>query len=111
MEITRSTGALGAQAAAALRKTAYDVEADTKSTIVSMDAVDTGNMMNSVSTDFQGTGSFGSMTAEIGPTVDYALYVHDGTSRVAPRPFMDAPFTRNSEKLVQAFEQIAGDFL
>ena len=30
-----------------------------------------------------------SLTASIGPTAKYAVFVHEGTSRIAPNPFMD----------------------
>lgn len=107
VEITRSTGALGAKAAAALRKTAYDIEADAKI----LAPVDTGNLMNSISTSITGSGSFGSMTAEIGPTAEYGGFVENGTSVHAPQPYMGPAFDRRSPGLVAAFEQIAKDFL
>lgn len=108
-ELDAANARLGSLATAVVTKTAYDVEADTKSTIISMDAVDTGAMLNSVSTDITTGGS--SVESETGPTVEYAIYVHDGTSVVAPRPFMQGPFERHSAKLVEAFEQMDGGLL
>lgn len=45
-------------------------------------AVDTGTMLNSVSAESQGTD-----TILIGPTVDYAVFVANGTSKMQARPF------------------------
>lgn len=53
-----------------------------KREIQNMHAVDTSAMLNS--TEAQ---SVGSSTYLIGPTVDYAIYVALGTSRIAARPF------------------------
>ena len=107
VEIGSATGTLGAKAAVALRKTAYDIEADAKA----LAPVDTGTLMNSISTSVTGDGRFGSMVAEIGPTVDYAGFVEHGTSRMAPQPYMRPAFDRRAPGLEKAFEQLAGDIL
>lgn len=94
---TRVAGAgtrIGAVGSAILRKTALDIEADGKMLVEAYDAVDTGDMMNSISTSFTGDGRSGHMAAEIGPTVEYAVFVHDGTSVMAGRPYMTDAFER-----------------
>lgn len=53
-----------------------------KKEIQNMHAVDTGTMLNSVSIE-----SEGSTTVLIGPTVDYAHFVANGTRYVSARPF------------------------
>lgn len=45
-------------------------------------AVDTGTMLNSTTAEYSGRDEY-----LIGPTVDYAVFVALGTSRVAARPF------------------------
>lgn len=106
-ELATQSGTLGARASAAVRKTAYDIEADAKA----LAPVDTGALKNSISTDLEGDGRNASMTAEIGPTVDYAIFQEYGTSRTAPQPFMRPAFDRRAPGLAAAFEQIAGEIL
>lgn len=53
-----------------------------KRQIQAMHAVDTGTMLNSTTAE-----KVGDKTYLIGPTVDYAVYVALGTSRMAARPF------------------------
>lgn len=100
-------GRVGARASAAFRKTVYDIEADMKALIVSYDAVDTGNMLNSVSSQISGDGRRGSIAAEIGPTADYAIYVHEGTSVMPGRPFAGDAFDRRVPGYLEALAKIA----
>lgn len=100
-------GRVGARAAAALRKTAYDIEADAKMLIEAYDAVDSGDLMNSVSTSITGDGRTGSMTVEVGPTVEYGLYVHEGTSVMPGRPFLGDAWDRRVPLYTQALAKIA----
>jgi phage gpG-like protein len=72
---------VGVRGAAALRKTAHDIEATGKA----FAPVDTGNLRNSITTDFAGDGRSAEMSAEIGPTVSYAPFQEYGTSRIAPQ--------------------------
>lgn len=105
--IETGAGRVGAQASAVLRKTALDIEADGKMLVEAYDAVDTGDMMNSISTSFEGDGRNGTMAAEIGPTVEYAVYVHDGTSVLPGRPFMADAFDRRIPGYTEALAQVA----
>lgn len=98
---------VGARASAAFRKTIHDIEADAKMLIEAYDAVDTGDMMNSTSSTIAGDGRFGEMTGEVGPTVDYGIYVHNGTSVMPGRPFLDDAFDRREPLLAQALAKIA----
>lgn len=67
-----------------VKKTASDIEASAKI----FAPVDTGNLMNSISTEVDG------LKAEIGPTAHYGGYVEDGTRnkdespRTPAQPFM-----------------------
>lgn len=105
--LTTASGRVGAQAAAALKKTAYDIEADAKALIISLGAVDTGNLLNSVTTSISGDGRHGSMTAEVGPTAEYGIYVHEGTSRMGARPFLTTAFDSRAPLLEKAIAQLA----
>lgn len=53
-----------------------------KREIQAVHAVDTGTMLNSVTSERSGEHEY-----EVGPTVDYATYVALGTSRMPARPF------------------------
>lgn len=71
-------------AEAVVSKTAHDIEATAKV----FAPVDTGNLENSISTDVNG------LTALIGPTAEYGMYVEAGTHnedesvRMAAQPYM-----------------------
>lgn len=87
----RSNGArVGAAGSKVLRKTAFDIEADAKI----LAPVDTGNLMNSISTVVTGDGRFGEMEAVITAEADYAAYVEFGTSTQPGQPFMVPAFER-----------------
>lgn len=100
-------GRVGIKAAAALRKTAFDIEADAKMLIEAYDAVDTGDLMNSVSTSITGDGRTGTMSVEVGPTVEYGLYVHEGTSVMPGRPFLGDAWDRRVPGYTAALAAIA----
>lgn len=101
VELGRAPAKIVKPASAAIRKTAYDIERDAKA----FAPVDTGNLRNSISTDARG------LYAEIGPTAEYAEYVEEGTSVMAPRAFMGPAYDRHAGELVTALEQIAGNLL
>lgn len=90
-----------AKAGRVVSKTARDIEADAKAIV----AVDTGNLKNSIGSDID------ALSAVVGPTADYGLYVEEGTSRMGPQPYMRPAFDGRKEGFVQALEQIVGDFL
>ena len=55
--------------------------------------VDTGHMMRSIFTDV------GKLTASVGPHVFYAPFVHEGTRKMAARPFLKWGLKTASRKL------------
>lgn len=105
--IAASTGRVGAGASAALRRTALAIEADAKA----LAPVDTGDLQNSVSTTITGDGRHGSMTAEIGPTVEYGIYQEFGTSTQAGTPFMGPAYDRQVPGYTAALAKLASDVL
>ena len=62
----------------AVKKSGYQVEAEAKP----VTPFDLGTLQRSIRT------TIGSFKATIKPNTDYADYVHEGTSRMAPRPYM-----------------------
>ncbi|CAI9417364.1 HK97-gp10 family putative phage morphogenesis protein [Nocardioides sp. T2.26MG-1] len=97
VRITAAGPAAHAQAQAALGHTAYAIQGDAQL----IAPVDTGNLVNSISTDIDG------MTAEIGPTADYGIWVELGTSRMAGQPYMAPAFERRVPEYQAALAQIA----
>ncbi len=50
--------------------------------------VDTGHLVSTIGSEFAGDGRYGEMSGTVSATAKYAGYVHDGTSRQAPQPFL-----------------------
>lgn len=96
-------GRIGAAAAAALRKTVLDIEADAKQ----LAPVDTGDLRNSISSDVFGDGRNGAMTAEVGPTVEYGIYQEYGTSTQPGQPFLGPAYDRRIAPYSEALAQLA----
>lgn len=101
-ELRTSSGRIGAQAATALRKVAADTERDAEINA----PVDTGALRNSIGTTITGDGRHGSMTAIVGPTVNYAVYVELGTSRMGAQPFLFPAADRHGPSFLAALTQI-----
>lgn len=68
-------------ARAVVKRTGLRVEAKTKSGLVEMGAVDTGNLLNSYQTH-----EAGALRVEVGTPVEYAEHIEYGTTAMAPRP-------------------------
>lgn len=91
-----------------VRKTAKDIERDAKLKA----PYRTGNLKNSISTgDLRTVGQSGDLSAEIGPTANYGLYLEMGTSRMAPQPFMGPAADRHEGPFAKAFEILAEEAL
>lgn len=101
--IQTAGGRVGAGASAALRATAYGIEADAKA----LAPVDTGNLANSISTTITGDGRNSAMTAEIGPTAEYGIYQEYGTSTQPGTPFMGPAGDRRLPLFTEALAQLA----
>ena len=86
-------------------KTTIDTAADARRNA----PVDTGYLRSSIATEyeFSGDGVVGSVEAG----ANYAAYVENGTSRMAPQPFMRPAFDRNRAKWVRAMEQVGAEVL
>jgi HK97 gp10 family phage protein len=74
--------------------------------------VDTGAMRSSIGTDITGHGEgpgWGT-EAEIGPTVEYAPFVEEGTEFQPPQPFMGPALDAVEPGFVAAIEAILDPF-
>lgn len=105
--LDRESGAVGARAAAVVRKAASDVESTAKSFAV----VDTGFLKNSISWSLTNDGRHMMVEAEIGPTAAYGSYLETGTSTMAPRAFMGPALDRHSGAFAAALAQITAQDL
>jgi HK97 gp10 family phage protein len=80
-----------------------DIEASAKNRV----PVDTGHLKSSIGTsDLGNVGQFGSLSIEIGPTANYGGFVEFGTSRMAPRPYMESAADIHFPLVKQAVKQL-----
>ena len=64
--------------------------------------VRTGNNRRSIHSDVVDGGSV--ISAKIGPSTDYGIYLEFGTRRMAPRPFMRPAFEGNRDNVTAAIK-------
>ncbi|MCL8026314.1 HK97-gp10 family putative phage morphogenesis protein [Nocardioides bruguierae] len=105
--VATNGGRVGSRGSAVLRRAMYAIQEDAQA----LAPVDTGALVESISTSFTGDGRNGRMSGETGPTVDYGLYVHDGTSRMPGRPYLATAFDRQVPRFEAAVRQLGEDIL
>ena len=91
----RSPAKLRMAIGSAIRKSSFLVEAESKKRA----PVDTGRLRASIFTTLR------PMSAIVEPKVKYAIYVHEGTRFMRPRPFMELALDDNKEKIERIFKQ------
>ncbi len=84
-----------------LQKAAADIKRDAQA----LAPVDTGNLRASITYETRELAS--AVTAEVGPTATYGLYVEEGTSTQAPQPYLQPALMRNLDPTTRALAQIA----
>ena len=86
-------------------KTTIDTAADARRNA----PVDTGYLRSSIATEyeFSGEGVIGSVEAG----ANYAVFVENGTSRMAPQPFLRPAFDKHREKWIRAMEQVGAEVI
>lgn len=90
--------ALEAKANAAVRKAAFDVQAQAKQRA----PVDTGALRTSIGVEMTGP-----LSAEVATAMDYAEYVEYGTSKMGAQPYM----TPAAEAVRPGFERAMGQIV
>lgn len=102
-DIRQAARTTGQRAQLVIRKTAIDIESDAKRIV----AVDTGNLKGSIGhSDLRTVGRSGSLSVDIGPTASYGVFLEQGTSRMAPQPFMGPAADRHTPGFEQAMAQL-----
>lgn len=71
--------------------------------------VDTGHLVSTIGSSFEGDGRSGGMTGTVAATASYARYVHDGTSRQAPQPFLTDALRDTAPEFVAACAALAAE--
>lgn len=90
---------------AATVKTTIDTAADARRNA----PVDTGYLRSSIATDYQISGT--SVLGAVEAGANYAAYVENGTSRMAPQPFLRPAFDKHRQKWIRAMEQIGAEVI
>ncbi|MFG2046139.1 hypothetical protein ACGFIW_01745 [Micromonospora sp. NPDC048935] len=71
----------------------------------------TGLLRSSITSDFNGGPGSDVISGETGPNVSYDHWVHNGTSRQAPQPFMDQAADVVEPMFYAAAEALGGQVL
>lgn len=89
-------------------KTTMDLEAEIKQNIVAVDAIDSGNMLNTT----QGHHEPGSIKGHVDTAAEYWVHVEFGTHNMAGRPFVlpakDAIEPGYHAAIKQGIERVGG---
>lgn len=89
------------KAEAALEAVGIHIEGEAKEELEnSPRRVDTGRLKNSITHQI----AMGEKAVYIGTNVEYAIYVHEGTSRMAPNRFLKNACTRNEAQVRKFIE-------
>lgn len=102
-DLRKASAEVTVKASRAVRKAAFDIESGAKARV----PVDTGNLKNSIGVSLSATG----LSAEIGPTAHYGIYVELGTRRMAPKPYLGPAVEAVEPAFIDAIEQLGGNFL
>lgn len=92
--------AIGTAIVRALEAVGIEAESDA----ANLCPVDTGRLRNSITHAIDG----GELATYIGTNVEYARYVHNGTSRQKAQPFLTDAVNQNADKYRRIFEAALG---
>ena len=86
-------------------KTTIDTAADARRNA----PVDTGYLRSTIATEYEFSGD--GVIGTVEPGANYAVHVENGTSRMAPQPFLRPAFDKHRQKWIRAMEQIGAEVL
>lgn len=101
-DLRTESGRVSKRGATVVRKVSQGIVRDAKT----LAPVDTGNLRNSISATVTGDGRTNRMSAEIGPTAHYGIYLELGTSKMSPRPYLFPAADRWEPVFTQAMAQV-----
>lgn len=102
------TDTLIARGLAAMRSAVVDSAEDLVAKSMANTPVDTGTLRASEHVDsVQETASSVTATVATGGEADYAIYVHEGTYKMAGRPFLSQALIDNQAAYVEAIKRAA----
>lgn len=102
VDLGRKRDTAGRLVSIVIRKTAFDIQA----TAQKLAPFDTGALRSSIGVTFPGIDALGVFSAEIGPTVNYAAYVEEGTSRHGPQPFLRPAVNNHEAAFIAALAKV-----
>jgi HK97 gp10 family phage protein len=100
-DLVRGAAKVEAQSEVVVARSTRDTERDAKA----FAPVLTGELRDSIHSVIDG------LSGEVVATADHAEYVEDGTSVMAPQPYMGPALQRNERGFVAGMERAAGDIL
>lgn len=91
-----------------IRESAFVLEAESKKAITQGEtrAIDTGRLRADII-----VRQITPLSATIGPLVHYAVYVHEGTHKMRPRPYLTKGAEMANDKIKGIFTKIINDAL
>ncbi|MBG6085816.1 HK97-gp10 family putative phage morphogenesis protein [Zhihengliuella flava] len=99
---------VGPRAQLVVRKTAKDIQRSARTKA----PVDTGRLKGSITTsDLRTVGQAGTLAAEVGPTVEYGIYVELGTSRMAAQPYLGPAADQHTPAFEAAMEALGAEVM
>lgn len=110
-DLRTESGRVTGRGATVMRKTTQGIIRDAKA-IRSQGNNPTGNLLNSITAEYKGDGRSNRMSAEIGPTADYGIFVElgtqprDGHPGSRPQPYLFPAADRWEPAFVQAMAQV-----
>ena len=107
-KLQTASGRIGGPVSAAVRKTALAIETDAKA---NAPVGPTGDLRDGIHTVFTGDGRGAVIDAAVISDEPYSGFVEEGTSKMAPQPFMTPAGDRHHPELGEALDKITGGLL
>jgi len=82
----------------AVDETVLDIQREGKQQVTTMKAVDTGAMRENIQAVFTGQRGLPPHTGAVTAEMPYSPFVHDGTSKVKGRPYLNVARDKNRPK-------------
>lgn len=96
---------VGREASQVVRKAAERVKSSAQAKAPKL----TGKLAGSIGVDLYGDGRSSGLTAVIGPTASYGLFVENGTSKMAAEPYMGPAFVEESPAMADELARVAAE--